>query len=172
MHACPNDHVLFRKELANEVLCLQCGASRYQEDVQGNKVPSKVLRHFPLIPCIKHMFRCKLITSLMLWHADNQSIDGTMHVPLDSPTWKHIDSKWPMSEREPWHLRLGLGKNGVNHFGLHSTKWSTWLVVLVNYNIPPWMSIKKGHIILCLLIQGKRKVKDMLVYLAPLIDEL
>ena len=29
IHACPNDHVLFRKELANEVLCPQCGASRY-----------------------------------------------------------------------------------------------------------------------------------------------
>ena len=33
IHACPNDHVLFRKELANEVLCPQCGASQYREDV-------------------------------------------------------------------------------------------------------------------------------------------
>ena len=31
---------------------------------------------------------------------------------------------------------------------------------------------KKGHLILSLLIPGKRKVKDMSVYLAPLIDEL
>ena len=29
IHACPNDHVLFSKGLANEVLCPQCGASRY-----------------------------------------------------------------------------------------------------------------------------------------------
>ena len=78
LHACPNDHVLFKKELANEVLCPQCGASQYREDVQGNKVPSKVLRHFPLIPRIKHMFRCKEIASLMSWHADNKSTDGTM----------------------------------------------------------------------------------------------
>ena len=34
------------------------------------------------------------------------------------------------------------------------------------------MSIKKGHLILCLLIPKKRKVKDMSIYLAPLIDEL
>ena len=81
IHACPNDHVLLRKELANEVLCLQCGASRYREDVQGNKVPRKVLRQFPLIPRIKHMFRCKEIVSLMLWHADNKSIDDIMQVP-------------------------------------------------------------------------------------------
>ena len=46
------------------------------------------------------------------------------------------------------------------------------LVVLVNYNIPPWLSIKKGHLILSPLNLGKRKIKDMLVFLAPLIDEL
>ena len=34
------------------------------------------------------------------------------------------------------------------------------------------MSIKKGHLILSLLIPGKRKVKDMSIYLAPLINEL
>ena len=62
--------------------------------------------------------------------------------------------------------------DGVNPFNLYSTKWSTWLVVLVNYNIPPWMSIKKGHLILSLLIPGKRKVKENSVYLAPFIDEL
>ena len=118
------------------------------------------------------MFRCKEIANLMSWHADNKSTDGTMRVPSDSPSWKHIDSKWPMFERQPRHLRLGLGMDGVNPFGLCSTKWSTWPVVLVNYNIPPWMSIKKPHLILCLLILGKRKVKDMSIYLAPLIDEL
>ena len=47
-----------------------------------------------------------------------------------------------------------------------------WPVVLINYNIPPWLSIKKGHLILSLLILGERKVKDMSVFLAPLIDEL
>ena len=93
IHTCPNDHVLFGKELANEVLCPQCGASRYQEDVQGDKVPRKVLRHFPLIPHIKHMFRCKKIASLMSWHGDKKSKDGTMGVPSHSPPWKHIDSK-------------------------------------------------------------------------------
>ena len=172
IHAYPSDHVLFQQELANEEQCPQCDVSRCCKDVQGNKIPNKVLRHFLLIPQIKHMFRCKEIASLMSWHAKNQSIDNTMCVHVESSAWKHIDSKWPMFEREPRHLRLGLGIDGVNPFGLHSTKWSTWPIVLVNYNIPPWMSIKKGHLVLSLLIPGKRKVKDMSIYLAPLIDEL
>ena len=77
-----------------------------------------------------------------------------------------------MFEREPRHLRLGLGADGINPFGLHSIQWSTWPIVLVNYNISLWMPVEKGHLILCLLIPGKRKVKDMSVHLAPLIDEL
>ena len=68
--------------------------------------------------------------------------------------------------------KMGLAMNGVNPFGLHSTKWSMWPVVLVNYNIPPWLSIKKGHLLLSLIIPDKRKVKNISVYLAPLIDEL
>ena len=62
--------------------------------------------------------------------------------------------------------------DGVNPYGLRSTTWSTWPVVLVNYNIPPWLCIKKGHLLLALLIPGKYKVKNMDVYLAPVVDEL
>ena len=61
--------------------------------------------------------------------------------------------------------------DGVNPFGLRSTTWSTWLVVLVNYNIPPWLAIKKGHLFLSLLVPGKYKVKNMDIYLAPMVNE-
>ena len=98
------------------------------------------------------MLRCKEIAALIAWHAKNKSTNNTMRVPAGSLAWKHIDSKWPVFERDPCHLRLRLGIDGVNPFGLRSTKWSTWPVVLVNYNIPPWISIEKGHLILYLLI--------------------
>ena len=89
---CYNDHVLFRKDLANKVQCPQSGASHLQKDVQGNKTPSKVLRHFSLIPEIKHMFRCKKIASLMPRHAKNKFIDGIMLTPSSSPPWKDIET--------------------------------------------------------------------------------
>ena len=69
-------------------------------------------------------------------------------------------------------MRLGLGMDGVNPFGFKSTAYSVWPVVLVNYNLPPSMVIKKGHLMLSLLIPRKHKVKHMDVYLEPLIDEL
>ena len=95
-----------------------------------------------------------------------------MRTPADSPAWQHIEQLWPEFKKEPRHLRLGLAMDGVNPFGLRSTTWSTWPVVLVNYNIPPWLTIKKGHLFLSLLIPGKHKVKNMDIYLAPVVDEL
>lgn len=118
------------------------------------------------------MFRSKGTSELLTWHATNRSTDGVMRVPADSPAWKHIEDTWPEFKDEPRHLRLGLATDGVNPFGVRSTSWSTWPVVVVNYNLPPWEATKKGNILLSLLIPGKHKVKNMDVYLEPLIEEL
>ena len=80
----------------------------------GEAVPVEVLRHFPIIPRIKSMFRCKSIAQLMSWHAKSRSIDGVMRVPADSDAWKHVDSKWPMFAGEARNIRLGLAMDGYN----------------------------------------------------------
>lgn len=172
IHACPNDCVLFRKEYAELEKCPTCGTNRYRKDLQGSTVPEKVLRHFPLIPRIQHMFRCKTIAGLMSWHSQNRSKDGIQRIPADCMAWKHIDGRWPEFAKEARNLHLGLAMDGVNPFGQRSTTYSMWPVVVVNYNIPPWLTTKKGHLILSLLVPGRYKVKNMDVYLQPLVDEL
>jgi hypothetical protein len=91
----------------------------------------------------------------MDWHLTHRSQDGKWRIPADSPAWQHIDSTWPEFRDELRYLRLGLGTYGVNPFGLRSSSYSIWPVMLVNYNLPPHMAIKKGHIMLSLLIPGK-----------------
>jgi hypothetical protein len=108
----------------------------------------------------------------MDWHLTHRSQDGKWRIPADSPAWQHIDSTWPEFRDQPRYLRLGLGTDGVNPFGLRSSSYSIRPIVLVNYNLPPHMAIKKGHIMLSLLILGKYKVTNMNVYLAPLVEEL
>ncbi|BAH94747.1 Os10g0141500, partial [Oryza sativa Japonica Group] len=59
IHVCPNNCVLFRKELAKMDACPICGASRWRDADSRRQIPEKVLRHFPLrgeIPIIL----CKL----------------------------------------------------------------------------------------------------------------
>lgn len=172
IHACVNDCMLFRNDRAYLTHCPKCKEPRYKDGMQGTSIPRKVLRHFPIIPRIQHMFKSRSISELITWHASNRSSDGVMRVPADSPAWKHIEDMWPEFKEEPRHLRLGLATDGVNPFGNKSTSWSTWPVVVVNYNIPPWSATKKGHILLSLLVPGKYKVSNIDVYLEPLMEEL
>ena len=74
IHACEDGCVLFRKDLASATSCPKCMKSRF---VTGSTtVPRKVLRHFPLIPRLKRMYRCSEISTLMMWHSKNGSEDG------------------------------------------------------------------------------------------------
>ena len=146
IHACRNDCILFCNEREQLQECPHCGVSSYREDALGDTIPAKVLRHFPIIPKIKNMLMCKSIASLMMWHQSSRSTDNVMRVPAaDSAAWKHIEEKWPAFQEEPCNLWLGLAMDGVNPFGLRSSSWSTWPVCLVNYNLLPWLEIKKGH---------------------------
>ena len=43
---------------------------------------------------------------------------------------------------------------------------------MINNNIPPWLSVKNEHLMLALIVPGKIQVKNMDVYLQPLVDEL
>ena len=47
-----------------------------------------------------------------------------------------------------------------------------WPVVVINNNIPPWLSMKNEHLMLALIVPSRRQVKNMDVYLQPLVDEL
>ena len=170
IHACPNDCILYRGEYESKERCPKCETPRYK-DASG-KIPHKVLRHFPLAPRIKYMFRTPELARLMDWGAKNVSTDGIMRVPSDCLAFKHINSKWPEFEQEPRYIKMGVGLDGVNPFSMRSSRWSTWPVVLINYNLPPFICFKKEHLILSLIIPGKRQVKDLNVYLAPLIDDL
>ena len=67
---------------------------------------------------------------------------------------------------------MGVGLDGVNPFSMQLSRWSTWPVVLINYNLPPFLSLKKEHLVLSLIIPRKRQVKDLNDYLAPVIDDL
>ena len=96
-----------------------------------------------------------------------------MRHPVDSLAWNRIDDKWPSFVSDPRNLRLGLSSDGFNPFGDLSSRHSCWPVILVTYNLSPWLCMSKENLILTLLIPGpKQPGNDIDVYLAPLIDYL
>jgi hypothetical protein len=64
------------------------------------------------------------------------------HVP-DNKARLHVDTKWLEFASNPRNVRLGLAINGVNPFGEKNNAWSTWPVLFLIYNLPPWLVPKR-----------------------------
>ncbi|KAI5317713.1 hypothetical protein L3X38_037420 [Prunus dulcis] len=176
MHACPNDCILYRKEYEDSTNCPTCGISRWKDgkdSILKEGVPAKVVWYFPPIPRFKRMFQSHETAKSLTWHAARKSIDGQMSHPADSPSWKLLDDKWPEFGNEPRNLRLALSSDGFNPHSSLSSRYSCWPVILVTYNLPPWLCMKRKFMMLTLLISGpKQPGNDIDVYLEPLIDDL
>ncbi|CAA7027683.1 unnamed protein product [Microthlaspi erraticum] len=177
IHACKNDCILYRKQYQKMESCPRCSTSRWEVDKHSGEekigIAAKVLRYFPIKDRFKRMFRSKRMAEDLRWPYSNNSEDGTMRHPVDSITWAQVNDNWPVFAAEPRNLRLGLSTDGMNPFSIQNTKYSTWPVLLVNYNLPPTMCMKVDNIMLTMLIPGPTAPSNNIdVYLAPLIDDL
>lgn len=178
IHACERGCVLFRGPYEQDLRCPKCGGRRYRDE-ERRCFPVKVLRHFPIIPRLQRMFMSPKISQLLVWHAENRSNrdggDGLVRHPCDSKAWKHFEENVdPSFARDPRNVHFALAADGVNPYKQNRTSWSTWPVLLLNYNLPPWLSTKKFFILLALLIPGRESVTGDVfdVYLEPLVEEL
>jgi hypothetical protein len=75
-------------------------------------------------------------------------------MPADGYAFKEIEEKWPVFKDEPRNVRLSLAADGVNPFGELRSIYSVWPIFVINNNIPPWMSIKREHIMLTMIVPG------------------
>jgi len=61
----------------------------------------------------------------------------------------------------------------MNPYGNLSSKHSSWHVLLVIYNLPPWLCMKCKYVMLSLMISGPRQPgNDIDIYLTPLVENL
>jgi hypothetical protein len=130
--------VLYYNEHNAAQHCLVCGQPLYV--IGRSKMPHKVSRHFPLIPRLKRMFRASNLSQLMRWHHENISQDGLVQHVANSKAWAHNDSTSLDFMANPCNLKLELALDGVNPYGNQSNNWSTWSVMIFNYNLLPWLT--------------------------------
>lgn len=76
IHACPDGCVLYEGDHAELNACPKCSKSRWMEGT--NSVPSKVIRHFPLIPRLKRMWRSLEIVGMLTDYTKHVSEDDIM----------------------------------------------------------------------------------------------
>ena len=145
--------MLFWKQNINLEACPCCKASRWKTNEtyvaskhassnKGKKKAAKILRWFPLKPRLQRLFLSPNLASSMKWHVNGCTDDRVMQHPANSIAWKMFDSKHLEFSSDPRNVRLGLAADGFNLFGIMSTNHSTWSVMLVPYNLPPWLCMK------------------------------
>lgn len=187
IHACPNDCMLYRgDEDEKRDSCRVCNAPRFTtkdenievgaEDVKNvkKKTPAKVMWYLPIIPRLQRLFANKVDAQNLTWHADRMKPDDdVIRHTSDGDQWKKIDELFPTFGNEPRNVRLGLSTDGMNPYGDLSSTHSSWPVMVVIYNLPSWLTMKRKYVLLSLMISGPRQPgNDIDVYLAPLIEDL
>jgi hypothetical protein len=90
----------------------------------------------------------------MDFNANNRSRDDVLQMPSDGSALNYIKEKWPIFKEEHRNVRLSLATDGVNPFGELRSTYSVWPVFVINNNLPPWMSIKREHTILEMIVPG------------------
>ncbi|XP_015947468.1 uncharacterized protein LOC107472453 [Arachis duranensis] len=185
--ACPNDCILYRGEDEEATKCKLCGTSRWKKKMRkgsvtklkipvsknGKPLLAKTLCYFPLIPRLQRLFMCSKTSSDMLWHKEAANNDGYLRHPRDAEAWKDFDAKYPFFSNDARSVRLALASDGFNPFRNMSTTYSIWPMILIPYNLPPWLCMKQISFILSMIIPGpKISGNDINVYLEPLVDEL
>ncbi|XP_057993043.1 uncharacterized protein LOC110657121 [Hevea brasiliensis] len=180
--ACVNNCMLYWKEDERLDFCKICGYSRRKTDkyngedkvkTNGKRIPKKILRYFPLKPRLQRLFMSIKIASLMRWHKDKRVDDGVMRHPADSMAWISFDKLHPNFASDSRNVRQGLASDGFQPFANSKMPYSVWPLLLIQYNLPPWMCMKQSNFILSMLIPGPEGPRDAIdIYLQPLVEEL
>jgi hypothetical protein len=90
----------------------------------------------------------------MKWHADSRTKDGVLRHPTDGEVWKSFDNLYAKFAVDSRNVSLGLTSDEFNPFENLSISRNTWPIMLVPYNLLPWMCMKQTSFILSLIIPG------------------
>ena len=100
------------------------------------------------------MFQSPRTAKDLIWHAHERVIDGKVRHLADSPLWRLMDQKWPDFATEERNPRLAISADGINPHKNFRSSYSCWPIVMITYNLPPWLCMKRKFMMLTMLISG------------------
>ena len=116
--------------------------------------PSKVLWYFPIIHRFRRMFSSPQILHDLTWHEQSRVNNGKLTDPHDIPSWKLVDNTWKGFWQEKSNLRLAFSVDGIIPHKSLSSEDSCFSVILITYNLPPYLCLSSKFMMLDLLILG------------------
>jgi hypothetical protein len=96
-----------------------------------------------------------------------------MSHPANGEAWQDFDREFLDFVKDARNLRLGLATDNFNPFSEKNTKYCTWPMFMVLYNLPPWECMEESNFMMALLILGLASPKkDFDLFLEPLVEDL
>jgi len=126
------------------------------EEMEKQGPPKKVVWYLPIIPRMKRLFVNLNDAKNLRWHANERKYDGMYYHPTDSIKWKKFDDEFSEFCKDLRNIRLSLATGGMNHFSNMSMNHSSWPVLLVIYNLPPKLCLKRKYMMLSMMISDPR----------------
>jgi hypothetical protein len=122
---------------------------------------------------LKHWFTNKKESELLRWHKEKHKQDvGMIKHHVDATQWRNIDSRNSEFTKDPRNIRILMSTDGMNSFMNNSTH-STWPIVLVILNLPPWLCNKQKYIMMLALIPGPHQPENNIdTYFRHLVEDL
>ena len=113
-------------------------------------------------PRLLRLHASKANASDMRLQAEHEVVEGEMQNCSNSIAWKHFNTVHPDFAVESRYVRLGLCTDGFQPFGQSGKHYSSWPVILMVYNLPPWLRMKETSMFLTVLVSGPRNLKHKL----------
>ena len=127
-----------------------------------------------MFPSTPRMFQSPM-HGAMTWWATIAREDGVMKHVSDSAQWKWISSRFKEEfGYDDRNVHMALVTNGFNPNSDKRGTYSIWPILLMNYNIAPWLTTRNYFIMLAVLIPGPKSItaKHFDVFIEPLIEKL
>jgi hypothetical protein len=172
---CSNSCVAFTGYLDKMKSCPVCGTSRF--NTSGN--PQNCFMYLPLIPQLRTLFCSPVTATKMRYRHGYNNPNETYSDIFDSDHYKElhtcsvrVDGKLMPFKffSEEHEIALGLSVDGMCPF--KRRKNTCWLLLIINYNLPPDERMKIDNLICIGVIPGPKCPADINSFLQPLIDEL
>ncbi len=71
---------------------------------------------------------------------------------MDGTQWNFFYLQYKAFGSKSRNIRFALSTYGINPFGENKIMHSTWLIILVMYNLPTWLCHKRKYLMLSILI--------------------
>ncbi|XP_050915599.1 uncharacterized protein LOC127130673 [Lathyrus oleraceus] len=182
IQACHNDCILCRKKCGNLDQCPEYGDPCYKlknnnsddnDNVSKKHPPTKLLWYLSIILRLKKLFVNANDSKNIICHVGERKYDENIRHVADSLQLKKIDSLFSDFGLEPKNLMLGISTYGMNPLRNMSINHPSWHVLLMIYNLSPWLCMKRKYMMLSMMISGPRQPgNDINVYLSTLIEDL